>query len=76
MSGFVTVGVHSILSYYLTTAHIQAEKEIKMSDSVKLTAGLTKTILRPGHGPPVQTNEKVTVHCVGMLEADRKKFWR
>ncbi|XP_003383441.1 PREDICTED: peptidyl-prolyl cis-trans isomerase FKBP12-like [Amphimedon queenslandica] len=46
-----------------------------MSESVTLPAGLTKTILRPGHGPPVRTNDKVTVHCVGMLEADRKKFW-
>ncbi|EDV28067.1 Peptidyl-prolyl cis-trans isomerase FKBP12 [Trichoplax sp. H2] len=46
-----------------------------MANRIQVSDGVYKEILRPGNGAKVQSNNTITVHCIGSLSTPLKKFW-
>lgn len=46
-----------------------------MQHPMQVSDGVTKQILRPGHGNGPQRGSTITVHCTGCLANPFKKFW-
>ncbi|XP_064479779.1 uncharacterized protein LOC135393220 [Ornithodoros turicata] len=46
-----------------------------MAQSIQLSPGVRKELIRPGNGPRPKAGDTITVHCTGSLTNPPKKFW-